>query len=147
MGALPGPRPISSHFIYFRVRLAYFWLLSLLLFPGWVGLHTFWALWQCLLLPQPPLDLQPEVKRLSFLVLEPWAVWSGLGLGCSLTSCLPNFYPPHVNVGLPILLAAVTSPLLCPRLYISAPPTCLDEYRFFKSLVVRLPCSSGCFSG
>ena len=57
---------------------------------------------------------------------------------------------PHTNVGWLGLAAAASPsrshPLPChilspPRLPISAPPTSLDECFFFKSLVVRLPCS------
>ena len=38
--------------------------------------HSFLKIWQFLPLPQPP-----ELWGFIFLVLEPWAVWSGLGLG------------------------------------------------------------------
>ena len=53
----------------------------------------------------------------------------------------PDFYPPHVNVGPPIPPAATTSSppphhVLSAPIPISAPPTLLDEYGFFKSLVV-----------
>ena len=35
---------------------------------------------------------------LTFLMLEPWAGWSGVGLG----SLTPDCYPPHMGVGLPV---------------------------------------------
>ena len=78
--------------------------------------------------------------RFNFPVLEPWAVWPGLGLG----SLAPDFIhymwmwdclfhqPPH---------CCHTASSL-PWLPISTPPTCLDEYGFFKFLVVGLPYSS-----
>ena len=53
--------------------------------------------------PTPTGFYSQKLWRFIFLVLEPRAVWSGLGLG-SLASkvSLPIFYPPHVNVGLPV---------------------------------------------
>ena len=68
------------------------------------------------------------------------------------TRCLPDFYPPHMNVGLCVWRAAsaVSQPLACrghtvpssPQFPVSTLPACLDEYSFFKSLVVRLQYSS-----
>ena len=45
------------------------------------------------------------------------AVWPGAGIACS-QDIPPDFYPPHVNVGLPV---SVLLPALCaiPRLLIS----------------------------
>ena len=59
----------------------------------------------------------------------------------------PDFYPPHMNVELPVpspLHTTLVSTTLCacPPLHDSAPPTCLDECGLFKSLVVRRPHSS-----
>ena len=57
------------------------------------------------------------------------------------------FYPLHVNMRLPVPLATTTTALLLPQcilspwLPISAPSAHLDEYGFFKSLVVRYPYS------
>ena len=63
---------------------------------------------------------------LTFLALEPWAGGSSLGLGLlAPDKSLPNFYPPHVGVGL-------ARSGLCLS-------TSLDECSFFKSIVVRLP--------
>ena len=74
-------------------------------------------------------------------------VWPQSGINYS-PGILPDVYPPHV--GPPVPLAAALPPLprhghkssSPPWLPIKAPPTCLDEYDFFKSLVVRLPYSS-----
>ena len=78
-------------------------------------------------------------------------------LGCA--DCLTSqlFLPAylHVNVGPPGPQATALPSLAChlavnpvcpscpspPQLPISAPPTCLGEYFFFNSLVVRLPYS------
>ena len=99
--------------------------------------------------PQSPLGLQPEVMRLYFLGTGTLgcAVYPGAGIAHS-PDVPSNFYLPHVNVGLSVPLAAATAasfplPHHChsvsspPWLPISAPPTHLDEYFFFKSLVVR----------
>ena len=75
-------------------------------------------------------------------------VWPGAGIACP-SGIPPGFYPPHINIGLPILPASasllpphchhtISSP---PQLPISILPICLDEYFFFKSLVVGLPYS------
>ena len=100
--------------------------------------------------PNPHWFLQPEIVRLCFPALEPWAVQSVLRLGpLAPQGVLPGFYLPHVSVGQTtfstghqLLLRrhhhTTSSP---PRLPISAPPTCVHEYFFFKSLVVRLTCS------
>ena len=69
--------------------------------------------------------LQPEVGRLIFLALEPWAGGFGVGLGLITPEISrPNFYPPHMDVG----------------------PACLTSshshqsgWMWFNSLVVRLP--------
>ena len=54
-----------------------------------------------------------------------------------------NFYPPHVNVGSPVLLPHCTGSLhLSTHLHVSTLPTHLDECGFFKPLVVGLPYSS-----
>ena len=47
-----------------------------------------------------------KLWRLQFLVLEPWVGWSGLGPGS--LRYLPNFYPPHVDVGPPVLCLCTT---------------------------------------
>ena len=57
-------------------------------------------------------------------------VWSGAGIA-QCRGILPDFYPPYVNVGPPVLLP------LTPR-HVSTLPTHLDEHGFFKSLVVGL---------
>ena len=70
-----------------------------------------------------------------FLVLEPWAARTGLGLPLQLPllwDCPFCWLPPCCH-------HTTSSLLLLP---ISAAPTHLDEYVFFKSLVVRLPYSS-----
>ena len=81
-------------------------------------------------------------------------VWPGAGSAHSQDIPL-DFYTPHMNVEPPIPLpkihstAASASPAIAhlltsthpppSRLYISTPPTHMDEYGFFKFLVVRLP--------
>ena len=75
-------------------------------------------------------------------------VWPGYGVAFS-PSVPPGFYLPHVNMGPPVPLATAAAawPSLppchhtvssLPRLPISAPPSRLDEYFFFKSLVFGL---------
>ena len=66
-----------------------------------------------------------------------WVLWCGVGIPCT-QDIPPGFYPPHVDVGLPIqrLHASVSPPLR-----VSTPPTSLNECDFFNSLVVRLPYS------
>ena len=57
--------------------------------------------------------------------MDHWIGGSGLGLGLLAPEIyLPNFYPPHVGVG-PALLH------LCP-------PTSLDGYGFFNSVILSL---------
>ena len=71
------------------------------------------------------------------------AVLPGAGIAHS-PGVPPGCYLPHVNLRLPIPLATAAWPpthwVLSPA-PISAPPTPLDEYFFFKSLVVGLPYS------
>ena len=69
-----------------------------------------------------------------------WVVCSGARILGS-RGIPPNFYLPHVDVGPPVSIfvpLCATLPLLClfMCLYVSAPPTHLDECDFFKSLVV-----------
>ena len=65
---------------------------------------------------------------LIFLALEPWAWWSGVGLG---------FFAPEVSLLIFIHYIWVWDSLFC----VSARPTRLDECAFFNSLVVELPYS------
>ena len=72
-------------------------------------------------------------------------VWTGARIACSHGNP-PDFYPPYVKVGLldpqlaPVPLYTTLHPLP-PQLWDSGTPTHLDEYGFFKFLVVRLPYS------
>ena len=99
--------------------------------------------------PNPHWFLQPEVMGLYFPSAGTMdcVVCPGAGIVCS-AGVLPGFYLPHMNVGLPISLARPSLPHSChtmsspPQLSISALPAHLDEYGFFKSLVVGLLCSS-----
>ena len=84
---------------------------------------------------------QPEVLRLYFPMLEP-----SVARSVSLPSCSSWFMqrdcplhqpPPHLVHQLPP--RRESSP---PRLPVSTPPIGLDEYFFFNSLVVGLPCGS-----
>ena len=100
-------------------------------------------IWQYLPPPQPLLVFTVRSYRdLSSWHWNPVLCHSGLGLRMLHSqSTPPNFYPPHVNLGLPILLQPPLHVTLClfaspSQLHISAPPTLLDECGFFKSLVV-----------
>ena len=128
---------------------------------GWVCIHfkTMWALYVefpensavSSVAPTPTGFCSQNLWGFIFLVLEPWAVWSGLGLGSLIPKIfLPNFYLPHMNVGPPVPVLLLP-PSLCatlhllaslPHLCVSAPPTCLYNCDYFKSLVDRLPYSS-----
>ena len=73
-------------------------------------------------------------------------IWSVAGIAHS-QGIPPNFYPPHMNVGLsmsilPLPLPLCAIPCLLTSLPISVPPTQLDDCGFFKSLVVGLTYSS-----
>ena len=98
--------------------------------------------------PQPPLVFTAR----SYEALFPragtlgWAVWPGAGILPSEDTLL-SFYPPQVNVRPPVPPTPLSphchhTASSVPWLLISAPPACLDDYVFFKSLVVRLPYSS-----
>ena len=77
---------------------------------------------------------QSEVLRLYFPTLEPWVSRS-----VSLPSCSSQFI--HMQMwDHPVLQPCCMSSL--PWLPISTPPTCLNEYFFFNSLVARLLYSS-----
>ena len=92
--------------------------------------------------PNPHWFLQPEVMGtyLPGSGTLGCMVWSGSGITCS-QGIPPNLYPALVSVGLPVPLTLWVTPRLH-VLRISASPTHLDEYDFFKSLVVCLPFSS-----
>ena len=104
-------------------------------------------IWQFLLLPQPPLDFTARSYR--DLSSQCWT--PGLcGLpGAGIThfqDSFSNFYPPHLNVGPPMLVPPLLPPLLATPclstlLRVSASPIHLDECGFFKSLVAGLPYS------
>ena len=64
------------------------------------------------------------------------AVWPGAGITCS-QGIPPDFYLPHVNMGLPVL-----PPPLCATLSLPTPSMRLDECGFFKFLVIGLLYSS-----
>ena len=84
--------------------------------------------------PNPHWFLQPEVMGtyLPGTGTLGWVVWCRSGIPHS-QRIPPNFYPPHVDMGLPV-------PCLC--VFMSAPLLAnLDEYDFFNSLVVELPYS------
>ena len=82
------------------------------------------------------------------LVLEPWTVWSGLGLGLFVPKYPSRFLSTTCECGTVCSTAAATSlhytlsPCLSAHLCDSTPPTCLDESGFFKALVIRLPYNS-----
>ena len=160
-GGLHSTCPDSSHFSHFLYVAGALLAIALLVVPrvsqfvyvlGLCGLFKQGLLrdWQFILLPQPPLVFTAR----SYEALFPWHWNPGLhgltwGWDRLLPGVPPDFYPPHVNVGLPVLLAAALLPLpkpchhhtmsSLPQLSISTPPTHLDEYGFFKSLVVKLP--------
>ena len=74
-----------------------------------------------------------KLWKLFFLALVYWAFFflgggreSGVGLGfLAPRISLPNFYPPHIDVG---------TSLFC----VSVSPTSLDGCGFFNSIVLRL---------
>ena len=86
---------------------------------------------------------QSEVLRLYFLALEPWIVQCVLLPSCSswficmqMWDCQVRHLPSHLVFQL--LSCCESSPS---QLLVSAPSTGLNEYFFFNSLVVGLPCS------
>ena len=97
--------------------------------------------------PHPPLVISAR----SYEVLFPGTgtpVCPGCpGAGIAHSQGIPPNFIHHMQGD---CLVVATSPLPCcchtssspPWLCVSAPPTCLDEYGFFKSLVVGLPYSS-----
>ena len=77
--------------------------------------------------------LQPEILRLYFPTLEPWATWSVLLPSCSSWLIRMQIWDCPVHQPPPCCISSL------PGLSISTPPTSLDECFFFNSLVVRLP--------
>ena len=168
-GGSPGARPISSHFTHAWCVTGALPVVVLVL-NSRVGGYAY-VLRPCRPFKRSFLKIQSffhhptptdcyswKSWRRIFPALEPWAVWSGLGLGSPAPKVLsPDFYPPHVNVGPPMpipLLPLCTTPRLptsLPWLHVSAPPTPapptpalptrLDKFGFFKSLAVALPYS------
>ena len=83
-------------------------------FPGWVGLPEFRALLRnqpFLLLAQPPTGFTARSYETSFFPVLHGLAWCWAP---SLTRYLPDFYPLHVNEGLPIPPATIPSPPLRP---------------------------------
>ena len=75
-----------------------------------------------------------------------YVIWPGAGNAYS-QGILPDFYPPPVNVGLPVSL--LLQPLHATMCLLASPPVAtsppllpMNECGFFKSLVVRLPYNS-----
>ena len=97
--------------------------------------------------PNPTVFYSQKLWGFIFLVLEPWAVWSGLGLGLLASQVsFPVFIHhmwtwDHLFHWLPPPLPHHPLSSL-PQLPVSSPPAHLDEYFFFKSLVVGLPHTS-----
>ena len=94
--------------------------------------------------PTPCWFLQPEVIGIYLPGAWSlgWMIWSGAGITCS-RGMPPNFYPPHVNVGLPVPLPLWASLRLSTSAHLSMSPSPrLDECGFFKSWVVGLIYSS-----
>ena len=91
-GGLPRTHPISNYFTHFLYATGVLLAVALVVIPSLGGFAYVlgpcgpfkWTLLrnqQFLLPPQPPLVLQSEVMMLYFLVLELWAMQSGLELG------------------------------------------------------------------
>ena len=164
---LVGSRPISIHFPYFPYTTGTLLSVALLLNPK-MGAFVY-VLGPCRSFKQtsrswetgsffhylnPHWVLQPEVTRLYFSGAGTLGYMVQPGVGIASSPGVPHsFCQPHVNVGLPVPPATATaSPLPqcyhlvsatpCPLHPSSTPPSRLDEYFFFKSLVVRLPYSS-----
>ena len=111
-----------------------------------------------LLPPQPPRAFSIRGLRLYFPALEPWVAGSALlPAVCPVYLCgnvgpqgllvvrLPALFVPHsASLG-----RAMATQVLSTPVPVSAPPTGLDEYLFFISLVLdplalRFSVSSGC---
>ena len=121
-GGLLSTRPTSSHFTHFPYATGVGSQMGG--FAHVIGLcgpfkETLLRDQQFLQLPQPNWLLQPEVMR--------FYLPSAGNLGCTVCpragiafspGILPNFYPPHMNVGPPILPVTATS--LWPHLILSS---------------------------
>ena len=149
-GGLPGTHPISSYFTHSPYVTGTPYVLVNPRVGGFVYLlrqcgpfkQSLLKIWQFLLPPQHHWFLWHKIMgiHLPHAGTLGCAVWHGAGITCS--SGVPRcLYPPHLNVGPPILLPLHTSPCLSTSFRVSAPPTHLHERGFFKFLVVRLPYS------
>ena len=126
-GGLPGPRPISSYFIYFPYVIGACPAAVLVVVPGGGGLMH--------VLPvssttQPPVGLQSEVLLLYFSwCWRPVLHRLAWGWAHLLTKCPPDFYPAHMMMGLPRSShhchAAIPLQALCHHRVLSSPTPCL----------------------
>ena len=160
-GGFPSTCPISSHLTHSPYVTDTLPAVALVLNPRVGGFayilrlcgpfrQSFLKIWQFLPLPPPALIFTAR----SYGDLSSWCWNPGL---CSLVLGWDRFfsrYPSWLlstthDCGTARAHSAATLPLcatLCllaslPLLHISAPPTCLDECGFFKSLVVGFPYS------
>ena len=135
-GGLSGPHPVSSHFTHLPYATGTPPASALVVVPG-VGVFVY-----ALGFPEK-LAVSSNTPTLTGFTVKSYEDffsqhWSpgvyGLAWGWahSLIRCVPDFYPPHVNVGLPILLAT-TSLSLC----LSTPPAPLLPHRVLSILT---PC-------
>ena len=160
---LPGTCPISSRFPHFLSVPGTLLAVALVVIPRVGGFAYVLSLcrsfkWTLLRNQQflPPPQLPPIFTAINYEVLSSWSWIPRLrGLASGRDRCLPssqgippNFFPPHTNVGPPILLPQlpplhITLHALCSDSLSSPPllPIPLDEYGFFKSLAIGLPCS------
>ena len=166
----PGTCPVSSHFIHTLYSTGTFPAFALVLNPRVGGfanvlrqcrpfMWSFLKIQQFLPAPKPQWFLQPEVVEIYLLGTGTLGctVWPGAGITHS-QGIPPDFYSLYVNAGLPVPIPLPLPPLhttlylltSLPSLWVSAPPTHLDECGFFKSLVVDFHTvqsadSSGCY--
>ena len=150
---LLGSGPVSSHLMYFPYVTGTLLAAALVLNPkvgGFVYILGLWLSWgtgSFFCHPSSHWFFQPEVRRLYFPGIGNLGcvIWPGAGITHS-PGVPPSIYLPLV--GLPSSPAATAAASSLPYQILSAlgpwlhPSTHLDEYFFFKSLVVGLPYSS-----
>ena len=145
--------PFFSHFTHFPYATGAFPAVALVVNPR-VGVfvyllslcgpfkQTLLKIWQ-FLLPQPPhCFLQSEVMEIYLPSTGTlgWVVWSGAGITPS-QGIPPNFYPPHINVGLPMPIPLPLPPppcatlCLCGSLPVSVTPLLLPVWMSVASLM------------
>ena len=151
-GGLSSTRPISSHFTHSLYTTGTLPAVALVAIPRLSGFVSpcgpfKWTLLrnQQFLPPRQP----PTARGYEALSFQLWNPVQKSGPGARIThsqGIFPNFYPPHMEVGpsIPLLLLSPLRPIhiLFTQTLWLCPSNHLDEYGFFKSLVVGFPYSS-----